>query len=480
MKKAKMVCTLGPASNTPKVIGALIAEGMDVARINRSHGDISEDEALIKIIRDEAALQNKTVGILVDLQGPKIRLATFKNGDAVFVKKGDTFTITTEDVEGTTEKAGTTFKGITKDVKPGQTILIDDGKLSMLVKEVTKTDVVCEVLVSGFLSDHKGINLPGTIITLPALTKKDEADLRWALNSDVDMIAMSFVRRADDVKQAKKVMADEGVKLPIIAKIEKSQAVEDIDNIVKAFDGIMVARGDLGVEIPYQEVPLIQKRIIRKCRKQSKPVIVATQALESMITYATPTRAEVSDVANSILDGADATMTSGETAVGKYPVETIQAMARIVGWQTEEGLKHIVPLGDIEETEASAAMTAAASKIAEKINAKFIVTFTESGYSARTLSRMRGSIPVIALAKYQRTANFLALSWGIQTHLVDHYDNTDAILRIADKKLIELGYGEMGDVVVVLFGSPVGLKGSTNSIVAHKIGTKGIIDYDKL
>ncbi|MBB1576718.1 MAG: pyruvate kinase, partial [Propionibacterium sp.] len=330
MRKAKIVCTLGPSANTTDRLVELVNAGMNVARLNMSHGDYDEHEGRLAAVREASRITGRTLGVLADLQGPKIRLGKFADDQKHYLERGDRFTITTEDILGIKERCSTTFKGLPGDVKPGDQILIDDGKVGMRALEVTSTDVLCEVVVPGEVSNNKGINLPGVAVSVPAMSEKDERDLRWALSKDIDMIALSFVRSGDDIKRVHEIMDEEGRRLPVIAKLEKPQAIANLQEIVDAFDAFMVARGDLGVELPLEDVPLVQKQIIRAARKWAKPVIVATQMLESMISSPRPTRAEASDVANAILDGADGVMLSGETSVGDYPVQAVQTMARIV------------------------------------------------------------------------------------------------------------------------------------------------------
>ena len=320
MRRAKIVCTLGPATDSPEQVQALVDAGMNVARINRSHGRAEDQEEVIARIRQAAAASGRAVAVLVDLQGPKIRLGRFVDDQKVMLNKGDEFTITIDDVLGTVKRASTTFKGLPGDCRPGDRLLIDDGNVAVRVVAVTDTDVVTKVEVPGYVSNNKGINLPGVAVSVPALSEKDREDLRWALKIGADLIALSFVRDADDIKDVHEIMDEVGVRIPVIAKIEKPQAVENLFDIVSTFDGIMVARGDLGVEMPLEAVPLVQKRAIELARRQAKPVIVATQVLESMIQNPRPTRAEASDCANAILDGADAVMLSGETSVGAYPI----------------------------------------------------------------------------------------------------------------------------------------------------------------
>ncbi len=343
MRRAKIVCTLGPATAAPERILELVEAGMDVARLNLSHGAHAEHERIYQRIRTAAAETGHNVGILVDLQGPKIRLAEFAEGKATLTY-GERFTITTREVPGDQTICGTTYEGLPGDVRPGDQLLIDDGRIALVAEEVTLTDVVCRVTVGGPVSNHKGINLPGVAVSVPAMSEKDAEDLRWALHLPADMIALSFVRDAADIQLVHKIMDEEGLRLPVVAKIEKPQAVANLDEIIDAFDGFMVARGDLGVELPLEEVPLVQKLIIDQARLNAKPVIVATQMLESMISAPRPTRAEASDVANAVLDGADAVMLSGETSVGKYPIITVQTMARIVR-TTGTGVKASVWMG---------------------------------------------------------------------------------------------------------------------------------------
>ena len=339
MRRAKIVCTLGPATATPEKIRELVASGMDLARFNLSHGDYAFHEANYQAVRQAGDEIGRAVGVLVDLQGPKIRTTRFSGGP-ILLEAGDRFTITTRDVDGTQDIVGTTFKGLTRDVKAGDRILIDDGKLSLMVHDVDETDVHCVVVYGGPLSNNKGINLPGVPVSVPALSEKDEADLRWALHLRADFIALSFVRSATDIERVHAIMDEEGVRVPVIAKIEKPQAVEELEAIIEAFDGVMVARGDLGVEMPLEQVPMVQKRAVELCRNAAKPVIVATQVLESMIENSRPTRAEASDAANDVLDGADALMLSGETAAGHFPIEATRSQLALV-WGIET---FIVPM----------------------------------------------------------------------------------------------------------------------------------------
>ncbi|HEX8487849.1 MAG TPA: pyruvate kinase, partial [Propionibacteriaceae bacterium] len=374
MRRAKIVCTLGPASSAPERLIELVAAGMDVARLNMSHGDYADHEANYHNVRAAAEATGRPVGVLADLQGPKIRLGRFELGKEV-LEVGATFTITVDDVSGDVNRCSTTFKGLPGDVAPGDLILIDDGRLMLEATEVTGTDVVTRVVVGGPVSNNKGINLPGVAVSVPAMSDKDCDDLRWALRQGVDMVALSFVRSAKDIEIVHEIMAEEGRRIPVIAKIEKPQAVENLDEIIDAFDAVMVARGDLGVELPLEEVPLVQKKIVSAARRWAKPVIVATQMLESMISSPRPTRAEASDVANAVLDGADAVMLSGETSVGEYPVGTVQTMARIVNNTELHGLDQMQNI-EWDPHTTSGVITLAAAEVAERIQAKYLVAFT--------------------------------------------------------------------------------------------------------
>lgn len=393
MRRAKIVATIGPAISSYENITQAIRAGMNVARLNMSHGDHSVHSASYENIRRASEELDTTVAILADLQGPKIRLGNFSDGPHE-LEVGDTFTITVRDVPGTREICSTTHKGLPGDVSVGDPLLIDDGKVALRATGVTDTDVTTEVVVAGPVSDHKGINLPGVAVNVPALSDKDEADLRWALQRGVDIIALSFVRDAKDITRVHEIMAEEGRKIPVIAKIEKPQAVDALHEIIDAFDGIMVARGDLGVELPLEAVPIVQKRAIELARRWAKPVIVATQVLESMIDNPRPTRAEASDCANAVLDGADAVMLSGETSVGKYPIKTLETMASIIEATETEGMDRMPPLGTEPRTRGGA-VTRAAVTIARQLDVPYICTFTQSGDSARRLSRLRPDRPIL-------------------------------------------------------------------------------------
>ena len=468
MATSKIVCTLGPATGSPAIIRELIDAGMDVARLNMSHGSHADHEQSYRWVRKAADESGHGVAIFADLQGPKIRLETFADGPAQ-LEKGDRFTITTRDVPGDAETCGTTYKGLPGDVAAGDQVLIDDGKIRLRVVEVSEQDVVTEVVVGGRVSDHKGINLPGVAVSVPALSEKDEEDLRWALRMSVDFIALSFVRNASDVDRVREIMDEEGLHLPVIAKIEKPQAIENLDAVIKAFDAFMVARGDLGVECPLEEVPLLQKKVVEKARRNAKPVIVATQMLESMIGNPAPTRAEVSDVANAVLDGADAVMLSGETSVGEYPIEAVRTMKRIAR-QVEQYDPRRMAAIEWEPRTTGGIIAKAAAEVAERAGAKYLVAFTQSGDSARRLARYRGAVPVLAFTPEDKVRCQLALTWGVETFKTEAVEHTDEMVRQVDEQLLKIGRVEEGDLVVIIAGSPPGIPGSTNALRIHRMG----------
>ncbi len=468
MRKAKIVTTIGPSTESYEQIVALVDAGVDVARLNLSHGDRATHEQVYAHIRKAAEKANRNVAILADLQGPKIRLGRFADGPHELAK-GDTFVITTREVEGTKEICGTTYPGLAADVSPGDPLLIDDGRVRLEVVEVRDgCDVVATVVVPGFVSNNKGINLPGAHVSVPALSKKDEEDLRWALDLGVDFIALSFVRTAADYDVCKEIMDEAGRVAPVIAKVEKPQAVENLAEIVDAFDGIMVARGDLGVELPLEEVPLVQKQAIEMCRTQAKPVIVATQVLESMISSPVPTRAEASDCANAVLDGADAVMLSGETSIGDHPITTVRTMARIIEHTEREGIHLMAPF-EWQPHSRGGVITEAAKTIAASLNVKLLVCFTQSGDSARRMARLRAEVPVLAFTPDPHTRAQLAISWGVHTSLVEDVKTTDEAVYVMDQALREMGAAEPGDYAVVVSGAPLGVPGTTNSILVHKV-----------
>ena len=468
MRRAKIVATLGPATSSYENIRAIIDAGVDVARMNLSHGSYDVHEGVYANVRKAAADAGKPVAVLVDLQGPKIRLGKFEGGP-YHLAEGDIFKITIEDIVGNKDISGTTFKGLPNDVKPGDPLLIDDGKVTLRVLETDGTVVTTEVVVPGPVSNNKGINLPGVAVNVPALSDKDEADLRWGLKLGADFIALSFVRNASDIVRVHEIMAEEGRKIPVIAKIEKPQAVDNLEEIIDAFDGIMVARGDLGVELPLEAVPIVQKRAVELCRRMANPVIVATHMLESMISSPRPTRAETSDVANAVLDGADAVMLSGETSVGEFPVITVETMAKIVESTEIHGLDRIAPLGTKPRTQGGA-ITLAAAEVADFVEAKFLCVFTESGDSVRRMTRLRSQIPVLGFTPDEAIRRRMSLIWGVESVLVERVTHTDAMFGQVDDEILAKKRANVGDKVVVISGSPPGIAGSTNDMRVHKVG----------
>jgi pyruvate kinase len=441
---------------------------MNMARLNLSHGSYEEHQSRLDQVRAAAAEAGVPIAILVDLQGPKIRLARFKDGPHDLAR-GDIFTITADEIEGTKERVGTTYKGLPGDCKAGDRILIDDGKVTVEVTAVKGNDVITKVIEPGAVSNNKGINLPGVAVSVPALSEKDMDDLRWGLHAGADFIALSFVRNADDIKDVHRIMDEEGIRVPVIAKIEKPQAVDNLVSIVDAFDAIMVARGDLGVELPIEDVPLVQKRCVELARDAAKPVIVATQMLDSMITNSRPTRAEATDCANAVLDGADALMLSGETSVGEFAIEAVQTMSRIIQRTEEGGLERIRPLKHEPRTKGGA-ITKAAVEVGAIVGAKFLVAFTQSGDSARRMSRLRSPIPILALTPDHGTYNRLALSWGVEPMITPVVSHTDEMVKQVDGLLLESKRTTIGDNVIIVAGSPPGIPGSTNAMRVHRMG----------
>jgi pyruvate kinase len=468
VRRAKIVCTLGPATSSESQIRALVDAGMDVARLNLSHGTYADHEKVYERIRRASDESTRASGVLVDLQGPKIRLGNIANGP-VTLRTGDEFTITTEDVPGDQQMVSTTYAGMPGDVNPGDRLLIDDGKVGLECLRVDGPRVVTRVVEGGPVSDHKGINLPGVAVSVPALSEKDVEDLRWALRLQADIIALSFVRSAADIADVHRIMDEEGVRLPVLAKIEKPQAVDELSGIVDAFDGVMVARGDLGVELPLEDVPLVQTRAIALARRAAKPVIVATQMLESMIETSRPTRAEASDVANAVLDGTDALMLSGETSVGKHPIVAVETMARIIAKMEDNALADIPPLTGRPRTKGGA-ITRAATEVGELLGARYLVAFTQSGDSARRMSRLRSPIPLLAFTPVQAVRSQLSLSWGVETFLTPFVKHTDDMVLQVDQALLGENRARTGDLIVIVAGSPPGIAGSTNALRVHRVG----------
>ncbi|KZE98697.1 pyruvate kinase [Rhodococcus sp. EPR-157] len=440
---------------------------MDVARLNFSHGDHPDHQANYERVRAASNATGKAVGILADLQGPKIRLGRFAEGKTTWAN-GELVRITVDECEGTHDRVSTTYKELAQDAKEGDRLLVDDGKVGLVVTGVEGNDVLCRVTEGGPVSNNKGVSLPGMNVSVPALSEKDIADLEFALALGVDFIALSFVRSPADIELVHAIMDRVGRRVPVIAKLEKPEAVDNLEAIVLAFDAVMVARGDLGVELPLEQVPLVQKRAIQIARANAKPVIVATQMLESMIENSRPTRAEASDVANAVLDGTDAVMLSGETSVGKYVMETVRTMARIVETVETEG-DSVPPLTHVPRTKRGV-ISYAARDIGERLDAKALVAFTQSGDTVRRLARLHTSLPLLAFTSIPEVRSQLALSWGTETFLVPEVATTDAMVLEVDKALLELGRYNKGDQVVIVAGAPPGTVGSTNLIHVHRIG----------
>ena len=468
-QRTRIVCTLGPASDTDDVVRALIRAGMDVARLNFSHGDQAAHAERIERVRRIAQEEKALVALLADLQGPKIRVGSFSGGP-IHLAAGAAFTLTCRVAEGDANGVSVDFPDLPRSVKPGERILLDDGLIELQVTSVSDTDVVTRVVTGGDLYPHKGVNLPGVSLKISALTDKDRADLVFAAKQEVDYIALSFVRRPEDVMELKQLLTARGAMIPVIAKIEKPEAIDVIDAILDVSDGVMVARGDLGVEAPPERVPLFQKTIIQKANAAGKPVITATQMLESMINNPRPTRAEASDVANAIFDGTDAVMLSAETAAGKYPIEAVQTMERIADAAGESPqFRTLLHQPDVGSSNVTDAIGHATCEIARQLKAKVIITATRSGYTARAIARRRPVTPILAVTSSDKTQRRLALVWGIQSALVQETASTDGMISASLAAAVEKGVAESGDLVVITAGVPFAISGRTNMIQVRVI-----------
>ncbi|MBV7296160.1 pyruvate kinase [Corynebacterium sp. TAE3-ERU12] len=465
-RRTKIVCTLGPAVASYDGIKGLVQSGMDVARLNFSHGDHADHQQNYTWVREASDATGRAVGVLADLQGPKIRLGRFAEGETYW-DDGEEVRITVDDVAGTHDRVSTTYKQLAEDARPGDRLLIDDGKVALECVDVDGNDVVCRVTEGGPVSNNKGVSLPGMKISVPALSEKDVKDLRFALGMGVDFIALSFVRSPADVELVHAIMDEEGRRVPVIAKLEKPEAVDSLEAIILAFDAVMVARGDLGVEVPLEDVPLVQKRAIQIARENAKPVIVATQMLDSMITNSRPTRAEASDVANAVLDGADAVMLSGETSIGKYPQSTVRTMSRIVTAAESDGL--VPGLTHVPRTKRGV-ISYAARDIGERLNARAMVAFTSSGDTARRVARLHSRLPLLVFTPFQAVRSQLALTWGAETFLTPEVHTTDEMMHAVDESLLAMSEYNRGDMMVVVAGTPPGNEGNTNMIHVHMLG----------
>jgi pyruvate kinase len=471
--KTKIVCTLGPASSSVDVIEKMIRAGMDVVRLNFSHGTHEEHLAAIKTVREAAERAGEPIAILQDLQGPKIRTGKLAS-PGVLLKDGSKFTITINEIAGNEERVSTTYQNLPNDVKPGDTILMDDGLLQLKVMKSTATDVITEVVHGGILKEHKGINLPGVAVSAPSLTEKDMEDLEFGIANDIDYVALSFVRTGDDIRRLRNFIIskiNKGKKLPIIAKIEKREALQNIDEIIHEADSIMVARGDLGVECATEDVPIAQKMICKKANAAGKPVIIATQMLESMIENPRPTRAEANDVANGVLDGADAVMLSGETSVGKYVVEVVQTMDSIIRRAEEEYRDQLNLADEVSDTQSEVfkALGRAACVLAKQIGAAAIVPITHSGETAKTIAKYRPYGKIIAVTDRERIRRRLNLVWGVRSILVSNIGDTDTTLATIQQALLKSGYVNKGDYIVMTAGIPLLARGTTNMVKVEKI-----------
>jgi len=452
-RRGKIVCTLGPATSSDEAVQALVEAGMDVARMNFSHGDYSDHKASYDRVRAASNTTGRAVGVLADLQGPKIRLGRFADGPTYWAD-GEIVRITVADCTGNHDRVSTTYKQLAQDALPGDRVLVDDGNVGLLVDHIDGDDVVCRVTEGGPVSNNKGMSLPGMSVSAPPLSEKDIDDLEFAMHLGVDMVALSFVRSPSDVELVHEVMDRVGRRVPVIAKLEKPEAIDNLEAIVLAFDAVMVARGDLGVELPLEQVPLV------------------TQMLESMIEHSRPTRAEASDVANAVLDGADAVMLSGETSVGKYPLAAVQTMARII-CAVEENSTAAPPLTHVPRTKRGV-ISYAARDIGERLDAKALVAFTQSGDTVRRLARLHTPLPLLAFTPLPEVRSQLAMTWGTETFIVPIMQTTDGMIRQVDKSLLSLGRYRRGDLVVIVAGAPPGTVGSTNLIHVHRIGEEDV------
>jgi len=475
-KRTKIIATIGPASSSPAVIAKLIHAGMDAARLNFSHGERKDHITRIRLIRQASISAGKPIAIIQDLQGPKLRVGNMQN-DGVALKRGAIVTLTAKKVVGTSSLISITYSRLAKDLRPGDTVLFDDGRLELRVLRRSGSGLQCKVIRGGTLKSHKGVNLPGANLTLPSLSPKDRQDILFGIGRGVDYIALSFVRSASDIEATRSFIRKAGADIPIIAKIEKPEAIRNLDEIIQAADGIMVARGDLGVEMSPEQVPLLQKLIIRACNDAEKPVITATQMLESMIENPQPTRAEASDVANAILDGTDCVMLSGETAVGKHPVQAISVMARIAV-QAETSLEPIPPdkhIGGLDESVAHAACRAAAEQ-----HVRAIVTFTQSGSTALLVSKHRPAADIIAPTPFERVARKVSLYWGVIPVILKTKKTTDDMIRNVEAIMLEKDLARKRDLIVITAGVPIGVAGSTNMMKIHRVGELKGLEADRV
>ena len=469
-RHSKIVCTIGPASRSPRMIRKLIQAGMDVARLNFSHGTHQEHAKTIGLLREAAIELEKPLGILADLQGPKIRTGVLAGGGTVVLRTGQLFTITTAKVLGDSTRVNTTFHPLPREVKAGDRILLSDGLIELRVLQVRRRDVICHVVNGGVLGENKGINLPGVKLRVPALTAKDRADLRFALKQGADYIAVSFVRRPEDITLAKSLIRSARKDTPVIAKLEKPEAIENLEAILQVSDGVMVARGDLGVEMNPERVPVVQKNIIARAREFRRPVITATQMLESMTQNPRPTRAEASDVANAIFDGSDAVMLSAETASGAYPLEAATMMSRII-CEAESSIHEFPRPATQERLKVPETVAELVCHASRELHMKLIAVFTHSGFTARLVSRYRPLVPIIAFSPDVATRRRMSLFWGVTSRTIMDIKKIDGLAAIAEKRLLEEKMVRKGDVIGIVAGTPMGIRGTTNFMKFHVIGS---------
>jgi pyruvate kinase len=472
LRRTKIVCTIGPASRSPATLDRLVAAGMDVARLNFSHGTHAEHAEVIRAIRAGEDRWGRPLTIVQDLQGPKVRLGTFAGGQAVLMA-GDDFILTPRPVTGTAAMSTLSHPEFLPELRPGDQVWMDDGMIQLIVEDVDpKGDVRCRVTVGGFVSDHKGVALPRIPAPVSSMTPKDQEDLRFGLGAGVDYVAVSFVRSAADIQEVRRFLSDHGANLPVIAKLERAEIVSNLPGILALVDGVMVARGDLGVAVPLEDVPVIQKDVIRQARQAKVPVIVATQMLESMVTHLRPTRAEVTDVATAIFDGADATMLSAETATGQFPVEAVQVMARIAERAERAAAPRPVDRRRPEAYGFPEAAAEAACQAARVLHARAIVAFTQSGFTARLISEERPEIPVVALTPFPEVQRRLGLYWGVGSRLVRKVETTDEMIDEVEATLLGDGTVRNGDVLVIISGAPMWVTGTTNLLKLHRVGDR--------
>jgi pyruvate kinase len=471
MRRTKIVCTIGPASSRPEMLDRLVTAGMDVARLNFSHGTHAEHAEVIRAIREGEARWGHPITILQDLQGPKVRLGTFVGGQAMLTP-GEGFVLTARTVKGTASRSSLNHPEFLAALRPGDAVWMDDGMIQLVVEKVEGGEVECRVVSGGPVSDHKGVSFPRLPVPVSCLAEKDREDLRFGIEQAVDYVAISFVRSAADIQEVRKFLHDQGANMPIVAKLERAEIVANLQGLLPLVDAVMVARGDLGVEVPLEEVPVIQKDVIRQARLAKVPVIVATQMLESMVTHSRPTRAEVSDVATAIFDGADAIMLSAETATGRFPVETVQMMARIA-----ERAERAVPMANASRARPEAygfpeAVAEAACQAARLLHAKAIVAFTQSGFSARLISQDRPEVPIMALTPYSEVQRRLGLFWGVSSRLVHKVETTDEMIEEVEATLLGDGTVRNNDVIVIISGAPMWVTGTTNLLKLHRVGDR--------